>query len=110
MYVRVQVKYDVETVAQVIAPILDYDPSLLARALRAGPVLDGPYSQDDAISLASALRHFGVSCAFEPFQSLGQLPAVSAMNGENAAGRYVYSSTSGPADRTPPHGKTGIGQ
>ena len=110
MYLRIHVRYDVAAVAQVIAPILDYNADSLAHELRAGPVVDGPHPRADAAALASTLEHFGVVCELEAVQSLGQMPTVQAMSSSNPVGRYVYGATRRSAGAESDNDKAGAGQ
>ena len=110
MFLRMHVRYDIAAVAQVIAPILDYNAESLAHELRAGPVVDGPHPRADAVALASTLGHFGVACEIEAVQSLGQMPTVQAMNPSNPVGRYVYGASQSSAGAESSNDKAGVGQ
>lgn len=107
-FIRIQVTYDVAAVAQVIAPILDYDVEVLTRALRVGPLVDGPHSHADAVGLVATLAHFGAVCELERVQSLGGMPDVDDPERENSAGRYVYGTARRSAGQTPTNAEVGV--
>jgi hypothetical protein len=96
--VRIHVPYDTAAIAQVIAPILGFDPGPLTERLHQGPMLLAPCSRQEAKSLVEALSHFGVigdieSVARSPVQSLGRLPTMPAKSGAaSRVGRYVFGA------------------
>lgn len=96
--IRVRVQREHAWHAQLIAPILGVDAVRLTELLRTGAVYFGPYSEQDADSMAQAIRCFGVQCVLEkPVLRMNDMPTVR--EGVQNAGRYMRRFVKRPVRR-----------